>query len=103
MRRAIDFRVGLEQAGTLPDMGKALQVAALLKTDATGRVTLPEGIKREMRDITRRCNAREGGNSAPLSPDQQDRVRELRRQGKTLMECARIMGTTYSRVFKCGI
>lgn len=103
MKRAIDFRVGLERAGTLPDLSKALQVAGQLKTDAFGRVILPDAMKREMRDITRRCHAREGGNSTPLSPEQQDRVRLLRRQGKTLMECARIMGTTYSRVFKCCI
>ena len=103
MKRAIDFRVGLERTGQLSDMSKALQVAEQLKTTADGRVTLPDGIKREMRDITRRCHAREGGNSTPLTAEQQQRVRLLRKQGKTLMECAQIMGTTYGRVFRCGI
>jgi hypothetical protein len=102
MKRAIDFRAGLERSGQLANLSKALQVASQLKTTVDGRVTLPAGIKAEMRDITRRANAREGGNSTPLTADQQQRVRELRQDGKTLMECAQIMGTTYSRVFKCG-
>lgn len=103
MKRAIDFRKGLEQRGQLSDMTKALQVASQLKTDIDGTVRLPACLKREMRDITNRNNAREGGNSLPLTLEQQYRVRELRREGKTLMQCAQIMGTTYNRVFKCGL
>lgn len=98
MKRAIDFRVGLEQRGQLGDLSKALTVASQLKVDAFGRVRLPEHIKTEMHRITRQCHAREGGASAPLTPEQEQTVREKRKGGMSLMNIAAFMGVPYSRI-----
>ncbi len=78
------------------DLSRALAVAESLVIGADGKARLPEAKQRELR----RQSVRQRGNLTPLSQDELERVRRLRKDQFSYREIAQRMQITVARVNK---
>ena len=84
------------------DFTAALFIAGRLITNALGQTVPEPRLRSELRamqpDAPRRTSP-----TAPLDEHQKARVRELKAEGKTFGDIARIIGTSYHRIYQVNI
>jgi hypothetical protein len=84
------------------DYTAALLIAGRIITNALGQTVPEPRLRSELRAMQpdEPCRA---GQSPLLDDAQKARVRELKAEGKTFADIARIIGTSYHRVYQVNI